>query len=60
MRLEIIALDIRKPSFPLDKTQFYKVDLTLPTADADMAAILEREEVDTFLHAAFLCHRAHP
>lgn len=56
---KILALDVRKPSFPLDKTQFYKVDLTLPTADADLAAILEREQVDTVLHAAFLSAPTH-
>ena len=56
---KILALDVRKPSFPLDKTQFYKLDLTLPTADADLAAILERENVDTFLHAAFLSAPTH-
>jgi UDP-glucose 4-epimerase len=56
---KIIALDLRKPDFPLDKTQFYKLDLTLPTADADLAAILQREGVDTFLHAAFLSHPTH-
>ncbi len=56
---KVIAFDLRKPDFPLDKTQFYKLDLTLPTADADMAAILQREGVDTFLHAAFLSHPTH-
>lgn len=56
---KILAFDLRKPDFPLDKTQFYKVDLTLPTADADMAAILDREQVDTVVHAAFLSHPTH-
>jgi UDP-glucose 4-epimerase len=56
---KVLAIDIRKPGFPLDKTQFYKVDLTLPTADADLAAILAREEVDTFVHAAFLSCPTH-
>jgi UDP-glucose 4-epimerase len=56
---KVIALDLRKPDFPLEKTQFYKLDLTLPTADADMADILEREGVETFLHAAFLSHPTH-
>lgn len=55
----VLAFDLRKPDFPLEKTQFYKIDLTLPTADADMAAILQREQVDTFLHAAFLAHPTH-
>jgi UDP-glucose 4-epimerase len=56
---KILALDIRKPSFPLDKTTFYKVDLTLPSADADLAAILASEQVDTLLHAAFLSSPTH-
>src|SRR5688500_17239976 len=51
---KVLAFDLRKPDFPLEKTQFYKIDLTLPTADADMAEILAREGVDTFVHAAFL------
>lgn len=55
----ILAVDIKKPSFPLDKTQFFKVDLTLPTADADLAALLLREGVDTFVHAAFLSSPTH-
>ncbi|MBI4507990.1 MAG: NAD-dependent epimerase/dehydratase family protein [Deltaproteobacteria bacterium] len=55
----ILALDIRKPNFPLDKTQFYKIDLTLPTADADIAALLSREGVDTLVHAAFLSSPTH-
>ena len=36
-----------------------KLDLTLPSADADMAAIVEREGVDTVLHAAFLSTPTH-
>jgi UDP-glucose 4-epimerase len=56
---KILALDIRKPSFPLDKTTFYKVDLTLPSSDADLAAILATEQVDTVLHAAFLSSPTH-
>lgn len=51
---KVIALDIQAPGFPLEKTQFHKIDLTLPTADADIAACLEREAVDTVVHAAFL------
>src|SRR6266568_1340244 len=55
----IFAIDIRKPSLPLDKTQFFKVDLTLPTADADLAALLAHERADTFVHAAFLSSPTH-
>jgi len=56
---KILAIDIRKPEFPLDRTQFFKVDLTLPTADADLAELLAREGVDTFVHAAFLAAPTH-
>lgn len=56
---KIVAVDIRKPDFALDRTQFYKVDLTLPTADADLAELLAREGVDTFVHAAFLAAPTH-
>jgi UDP-glucose 4-epimerase len=55
----IIAIDVKKPDVPLDKTRYYKVDLTLPTADADLASLLVRERVDTLLHAAFLSSPTH-
>src|SRR3954469_7399540 len=55
----VVAIDIRKPSFPLTKTQFHKVDLTLPTADAEIAQILKRERVETFVHTAFLSSPTH-
>jgi UDP-glucose 4-epimerase len=51
---KVLAIDIRKPTFPMSKTQFHKIDLTMPTADADLAAICKREGVDTIVHAAFL------
>ena len=50
----ILALDIRKPIAPLDKTQFHRIDLTMPSADAEVAAVLRREGADTLVHAAFL------
>jgi len=56
---KILAIDIRKPSFPLDKTSFYKIDLTLPAADSDLAAVLRDERVDTLVHAAFLSKPTH-
>jgi UDP-glucose 4-epimerase len=56
---KLIACDVRKPTFPMHKTQFHKVDLTLPTADADLAAIWKREGVDTVVHAAFLSSPTH-
>jgi UDP-glucose 4-epimerase len=56
---KVLALDIRKPTFPMSKTQFHKIDLTIPTADADLAAIWKREGVDTVVHAAFLSTPTH-
>jgi UDP-glucose 4-epimerase len=56
---KLLAVDIRRPSFPLRKTQFHKIDLTLPTADADLAAVLLREGVDTVVHTAFLSTPTH-
>ncbi len=56
---KVLAVDIRKPTFALHKTQFHKVDLTIPTADADLAALWRREGVDTVVHAAFLAAPTH-
>jgi UDP-glucose 4-epimerase len=56
---KILAIDIRKPEVPMDKTQFHKVDLTSPTADAEVAAVLAREGADTLVHAAFLYGPTH-
>ncbi len=57
--LKVLAIDIRKPDIPMVKTQFYKLDLTLPTADAEIAQILHREEADTLVHLAFLSKPTH-
>src|SRR5215813_4790411 len=56
---KVLAIDIRKPAFALTKTQFHRVDLTLPIADAELAQILSREGVGTFVHAAFLSSPTH-
>ncbi len=55
----VIALDIRKPDLPLEKTEYHPLDLTLPTADGDLAAVLDGEGVNTLVHAAFLSHPTH-
>jgi UDP-glucose 4-epimerase len=55
----VLALDVRKPEIPLDKTEFHKLDLTVPTADADVARLLSDEQVDTVVHAAFLSYPTH-
>ena len=56
---KVLAIDIRKPTFAMHKTQFHKIDLTIPTADADLAGIFAREGVDTVVHAAFLSAPTH-
>jgi len=55
----IVALDVRRPSVPLAKTQFHRVDLTLPTAGAMVASALANASVDTVVHLAFLYEAAH-
>lgn len=50
----VVAVDVFKPPFPLKKTRFYKLDLTQPTTDADLAQILKDENCDTFVHLALL------
>lgn len=55
----VIALDVRVPEAPLDKTEFRRIDLTLPTIDADLAELLRDEKVDTVVHAAFLSYPTH-
>jgi UDP-glucose 4-epimerase len=56
---KLLAIDIRKPTAPLAKTRFHKVDLTLPTAAAELAEILAREGADTVVHSAFLSAPTH-
>ena len=56
---KVLACDVRKPAFALHKTQFHKIDLTNPTADADLAELWRREGVDTVVHAAFLSAPTH-
>ena len=57
---KILALDIRPPIVPAGtKVEFVKVDLTQPTVDAELATLLQRHAVDTFVHGAFLSHPTH-
>ena len=53
------AIDIRRPDLPLTKTAFHRVDLTQPSADADIARVLVDERVDTLVHLAFLSKPTH-
>ena len=55
----VLALDVRKPDLPLEKTAFYQLDLTMPTAGAHLADILADEGVDTVVHGAFLSYPTH-
>ena len=55
----VVAVDTFKPPFPLKKTRFYKLDLTQPTTDADLAQVLQDEKCDTFVHLALLTNPAH-
>lgn len=55
----ILAIDLARPPTKLNKTTFCRVDLTQPTADADIARILKKERVDTMVHLAFLSRPTH-
>jgi len=56
---KVVAFDLQKPDFPLEKTVFHKIDLTLPGVDAEMAGVVRAEQVDTFVHLAFLSNFTH-
>lgn len=57
---KVLALDIRPPALaPGGKIEYVKIDLTQPTVDAELATLLERYQVDTFVHGAFLSHPTH-
>lgn len=55
----IVAFDVKNPPSAGRKTRFYKVDLTQPSVDARIAEVLAAEDVDTFLHLAFLSSPTH-
>src|SRR5436305_12074963 len=58
----VIALDVRAPAQSQTrggKVEFVKIDLTQPTVDAELATLLSRAKVDTFVHGAFLSHPTH-
>ncbi|MGE0871639.1 MAG: NAD-dependent epimerase/dehydratase family protein [Kofleriaceae bacterium] len=56
----VLALDIRPPAIAHSrKIEFIKIDLTQPTVDTELATILQRQPVDTFVHGAFLSHPTH-
>jgi UDP-glucose 4-epimerase len=56
----VLALDIRPPALaPGGKVEYVKIDLTQPTVDGELATLLSRNQVDTFVHGAFLSHPTH-
>lgn len=50
---DVVVLDVAAPPAVLGGVRHRLVDLTLPAADRRIVAILEEEEVDTVVHAAF-------
>jgi len=57
---KVLALDVRPPPLaPGGKIEFIKIDLTQPTVDGDLATLLQRYNVHTFVHGAFLSHPTH-
>ena len=55
----VLALDIRRPPIPLEKTQHIDLDLTVPGVDRTLAELLAQHRVDTVVHAAFLSFPTH-
>ena len=55
----VLALDVRPPPQVGGKVEFVNLDLTQPTVDAELATLLQRGQVDTFVHGAFLSHPTH-
>lgn len=55
----VIALDIRKPDLPLEKTEYRALDLTDPTVGTELAQMVADEGVDTVVHSAFLSYPTH-
>lgn len=52
-RLRIIGLDRRRPFRLNARVRFHNVDLTVPTADNQVAEVLTKERVDAVVHTAF-------
>jgi len=55
----VLAIDIACPNARLSKTDFHKLDLTQPGADAELARIFQSHGVDTVVHLAFLTRPSH-
>jgi UDP-glucose 4-epimerase len=48
----VIYLNHKRPDITLKKAKFYRIDLTETLADAQIAEILKKENVDTLVHTA--------
>lgn len=55
----ILVMDIGRPRTARRKTRFVRLDLTNPTADGQMAGLLEADGIDVFCHLAFLQFPSH-
>lgn len=51
---KIVAIDIKSPPISAKKLSYYNIDLTAPSAEAELSKIFKKEKVDTVLHLAFL------
>jgi UDP-glucose 4-epimerase len=56
---KIVAIDLKNAPAAGPKTRFYKIDLSQPAVDAQLAEILQAERVDTVVHGAFLSQPTH-
>ena len=56
---KVLALDVREPPVKGSKIEHVMLDLTQPTVDSELATLLERHKIDTFVHGAFLSHPTH-
>jgi UDP-glucose 4-epimerase len=49
----VVGVDIRRPFRMDDRLRWHRLDLTEPTADSMLVAVLDRERVEVLVHAAF-------
>lgn len=56
---KVLALDVAAPNLRREKTEFHKIDLTLPTVDGELARLFREHHVDTVVHGAFLSQPTH-
>jgi UDP-glucose 4-epimerase len=51
--LRVVGIDDRRPFRVDERVRFHRVDLTSPTADAELARVFARERVEAVVHVAF-------